>query len=156
MFVRVSRRWTVCVPTYPTSRTQSLPRALCTVRFHCCVLGVTNRRGTASVKRNGVGIDPGLPATQPNWPDCVVSPPGNPLKAAWQGMKFGSSVPAVGSALKLVVVPGSAVDGMQFDGKFGEFEKNTDKQPGGRAPNTIGRYGAWNDNWSAVPTSSRT
>ncbi len=71
-------------------------------------------------------------------------------------MKFGSSVPALGSALKLVVVPGGAFDGMQFAGKFAEFEKNTDKQPGGRAPNTIGRYGAWNDNWSAVPTSSRT
>jgi hypothetical protein len=45
---------------------------------------------------------------------------------------------------------------MQFAGNGDLFEKNTDKQPGGNAPNTIGRYGAWNDNWSAVPTSSRT
>src|ERR1700757_2572224 len=132
----------VCVPTYPTSSTQSLPRSLCRVRFHCCVLGVTNRRGTASVNRNGVGMDPGLPAAHWNPPACVVSPPGNPVKAALHGMKFGSSVPAVGSALKLVVFPGKR----QFAGKFGEFEKNTDKQPGGSAPNTIGRYGAWNDN----------
>src|ERR1700752_2303227 len=119
-------------------------------RFHCCVLGVTNRRGTASVNRNGVGIEPGLPAAQPNCPACVVSPPGpgvpsnrgNPRNAALQGIKFGSRVPAVGSALKLVVFGGIR----QFDGKLGEFEKYTDKQPGGSAPNTIGRYGAWNDN----------
>src|ERR1700757_3679391 len=118
-------------------------------RFHCCVLGVTNRRGTASVNRNGVGIEPVLPAAQPNCPPFVVSPPGpgvpsargNPRNAAWQGMKFGSSVPAVGSALKLVVVPGGAFAGMQFGGKGDLFEKNTDKQPGGSAPKTIGRGG---------------
>src|SRR5262249_44886362 len=152
------------VPTYPTSSTQFLPRSRCTVRFHCCVLGVTKRRGTASVNRNGVGIDPGLPAAQPNCPACVVSPPGpgvpsargNPRNAAWQGRKLASSVLAVGSALKLVVVPGGAFEGMQFAGNGDLLEKNTDRQPGGRAPNTIGRNGAWNDSWSAVPTSSRT
>src|SRR5437879_12849272 len=129
-------------------------------RFHCCVLGVTNRRGTASVNKNGVGIEPGLPAAQPNCPACVVSPPGpgvpsnrgNPRNAALHGIKFGSSVPAVGRALQLVVFGGIR----QFAGKFADFEEYTDKQPGGSAPNTIGRYGAWNDNWSAVPTSSRT
>src|SRR5262249_23174829 len=136
------------VPTYPTSSTQFLPRSRCTVRFHCCVLGVTKRRGTASVNRNGDGIEPGLPAKQPNCPGCVVSPPGpgvpsargNPRNAAWQGRKFGSRVPAVGKALKLVVFGGTR----QFAGNFGgvEFEKNTDKQPGGSAPNTIGRKGA--------------
>src|SRR5262249_16621771 len=150
------------VPTYPTSSTQFLPRSRCTVRFHCCVLGVTKRRGTASVNRNGVGIDPGLPAAQPNCPACVVSPPGpgvpsargNPRNAAWQGRKLGSRVPAVGRALKLVGFGGSRQVGGNVGGT--EFEKNTDRQPGGRAPNTMGRNGAWNDNWSAVPTSSRT
>src|SRR5258708_40079377 len=140
-------------------------RKLCRIpRFLCGVLGVTNRRGTASINKNGVGIEPGLPAAQPNCPAWVVSPPGpgvpsnrgNPRNAAVQGMKFGSSVFAVGSAWKLVVVPGGACAGMQFAGNGDLFEKNTDKQPGGSAPNTIGSYGAWNDNWSAVPTSSRT
>ena len=58
---------------------------------------------------------------------------------------MGSRVPAVGKALKLVFVPGGAFAGMQFGGKGVAFEKNTDKQPGGKAPNTIGKNGAWND-----------
>src|SRR5438045_6396837 len=52
IFVRVSRRCTACVPTYPTSKTHCLPRARCTVRFHCCVFRATNLRGSAKPKRN--------------------------------------------------------------------------------------------------------
>src|SRR6185312_17120928 len=54
--VRVSRRWMECVPTYPTSSTQSLPNSRCRVRFHCWVLGETNLRGTTRPKMLVDGI----------------------------------------------------------------------------------------------------
>src|SRR5690242_12472442 len=65
MLVRVSRRCTACVPTYPASTTQSLPSACCSVRFHCWVLGATKLRGTVKPKMNCEGSTPGLPLAQP-------------------------------------------------------------------------------------------
>ena len=58
-YVRVSRRCTAWVPTYPISKTQLCPSERCTVRFHCCVLGATNFLGTTSPNRSCEGITPG-------------------------------------------------------------------------------------------------
>src|SRR5215469_16316517 len=89
-------------------------------------------------------------------PVCVVSLVGlplasmKPLNRERQGTKFGSRVPAWGSALGLLAAP----VGKQPAGAFAE--KKVARQPGSTPPKATGRKGVWKESWSTVPTSSRT
>src|ERR1700686_3748990 len=74
--VRVSRRCTACVPTYPIPKTQLRPSERCTVRFHCCVLGATNFLGTTSPNKPCEGITPGPVPLHAYVGELVVFPPG--------------------------------------------------------------------------------
>jgi len=48
------------------------------------------------------------------------------------------------------------VEHASFWQSFTPVRKKLDKPPGPPPPKAMGRYGAWNDSWSTVPTSSRT
>jgi hypothetical protein len=90
---KVERRCVPFVPTYPSSSTQFPPNWRCTVKFHCCVVGTIQCRGTArgmTLKALLAGaILAALQEKHADWVELVVNPelPTKPVKMAGVGTK---------------------------------------------------------------------